>query len=69
MKRWEASYTVELSLLLPVLLLVLLLPVYMGYEMYQTTEAASVSGWEDDFCAEAQVRKVRFAEDIWEELR
>ena len=30
MKKAEASYTVELALLLPAVLLALLLPVYMG---------------------------------------
>lgn len=69
MKRYEASYTVELALLLPVLILTLTLPIYMGYEMYQTAREKSVSGWEEDFCAETQVRRVRFTEDIWEGLK
>lgn len=69
MKKYEASYTVEMALLLPLLLLTLLLPIYMGYEMYEMTKEESVNGWKDSFCAEKQVRKVRFAEDIWEELK
>ena len=68
MKKQEASYTVEMSLLLPLLLIVLFTPVHMGYEMYRQTKEASVRAWDETFCAEEKVRKIKFAENIWEEL-
>ncbi len=61
MKKAEASYTVELALLLPAVLLALLLPVYMGYELYRETVQVSVCGYDTAFCAEEKVRAVRFA--------
>lgn len=63
----EASYTVELALLLPVVLFVLFAPVYLGYHMYGQTKECSVSGWEQDFCAEEKVRNLKLAEHIWKE--
>ena len=68
-KRQEASYTVELSLLVPVLLFTLFSPVYLGYEMYGQTREASVLGWDEKFCAEDQVRKIKFTENILEEWK
>lgn len=65
----EASYTVELSLLLPVVLFVLFAPIYMGYEFYSRTEQVSVSGWDTSFCAEKKVRNIKLAGDILEELK
>lgn len=67
MRRLEASYTVELALLLPVVIFVLLTPIYMGYDMCAQTRKASISGWEEDFFAEKRVRKVKFIEDFWED--
>lgn len=67
MRQLEASYTVELALILPVIIFVLLTPVYMAYELYQQTKNASVLGWEATFDAEENVRKIKFLEDIWEE--
>lgn len=69
MMRQEASYTVELSLLLPVILLALFLPVHLGYELYGQARTASVSCWDEAFCAEGTVRKIKFAENIMEELK
>ena len=65
----EASYTVELSLLLPVVLFVLFAPVYTGYALYSQTEQVSVSGWDNTFCAEKKVRNTKLAGDILEELK
>ncbi len=69
MKKTEASYTVELALLLPVILYVLVVPVYMGYEMYEQTKAVSVLAWDEKICAEEQVLKIKFAKEVLEELR
>lgn len=69
MKKKEASYTVELSLLMPVILFVLFAPLYLGYEMYAQTKEVSVCGWDETFCAEEKVRKIKFAETILEELQ
>lgn len=69
MKQLEASYTVEMALLLPVVLFALLGPVIMGYEMYQQTKNASICGWNEEFCPEEKVRLVRVSGDIWEELK
>ena len=55
----EASYTAELSLLLPVLLFVLFAPIFMGYKLYSRTEQLSVCGWEESFCAEKNVRNIK----------
>lgn len=67
MKKLEASYTVEIALLLPVIWFVLITPVSMGYKMYKQTVEASVSGWEAAFCAEKRVRLMNSAEKILEE--
>lgn len=69
MKKAEASYTVELALLLPAVLLALLLPVYMGYELYRETVQAAVCGYDTVFCAEEKVRAVRFARNMSEEWK
>ena len=69
MKKQEASYTVELSLLLPVLLFVLFTPLYMGYQMYEKTARASVCGWDKDFHAVGRVREINFAGKFLEELK
>lgn len=69
MKRQEASYTVELALLLPVILYVLLSPVYTGYDLYKQTKQASVSGWDQKFCADEQVRGIIFLGTILEERK
>lgn len=58
-KRWEGSYTVEMALLLPVILLALLLPVYTAYDMYDEVKADSAYDWDEEFCAEENIRKMR----------
>lgn len=69
MKKLEASYTVEIALLLPVIWFVLITPVSMGYKMYKQTMEASVGGWETAFCAEKRVRMMNSAENILEEVK
>lgn len=69
MMRQEASYTVEIALLLPVVLFVLFAPVYLGYEMYKTAEETFVCSWEEEFCAEDKVRNIKIAQDAWEDWR
>ena len=64
MKKSEGSYTVELALLLPVLLLSLFAPVYMGYDMYMQTKKASVFVWEETERAEERVLKIKFAKEV-----
>lgn len=67
MKRQEASYTVELALLLPVLLFVLFAPVCLGYDLYESVREASVCGWEEDFDAAGRVRRLKRTEAIKKE--
>ncbi len=69
MKKKEASYTVELALLLPVMLFVLIAPIYTGYEMYAQTKQMSASGWEASFGAEKKVRKIKFVKYLLEEWK
>ena len=38
----EASYTVELALLMPILFLAVLLPIYTGFRLYEKTQEVSV---------------------------
>ena len=66
MKRQEASYTVELALLMPILVFVLFEPVYLGYELYECARQASVSGWEEGFDADGRVRVLKFTERVIE---
>lgn len=61
MRKLEASYTAELSLLLPVLLLALFLPVYLGYELYGQAQKASEFCWDEEFRAEEIVYGIQFA--------
>lgn len=67
MKRLEASYTVELALLLPVLLFALFAPVYLGYNLYGQVKEASVCSWDEKFCAAREVRGIKTMEDIRKE--
>ncbi len=69
MKKKEASYTVELCLILPLLLFALYTPVSMGYDLYSQTKRVSVCGWNETFCAEEKVRNIKFAGNILEELK
>ncbi len=59
----------ELALLLPVLLLSLFAPVYMGYDMYMQTKEASVFVWEETERAEERVLKIKFAKEVLEEWK
>lgn len=67
MRQQEASYTVEMAVLMPIVLFVLLMPVYMGYEMCAQTKQASVCGWDKTFCAESIVWDIKFLEKMSEE--
>lgn len=69
MKQWEASYTVELSLLLPVVFLTMLLPIYTGYQLYEEGKKTSVCSWDESFCAEDKIRDIKLAGEVWEELK
>ncbi len=69
MKRQEASYTVELSLLLPIVVFVLFAPIYTGFSLYGQTKEASVCGWDAEFCAEERVRSLTWVEKRKEELQ
>lgn len=64
MKRFEASYTVELALLLPIVILVLMMPIYTGFRLYEETENTSVCGWNKDYVPEEQLRKILFVTKI-----
>lgn len=63
MKRWEGSYTVEISLLLPVIILTMLLPVYLGYQMYAEGKETMVYSWDETFCPENKIRNMKFVEE------
>lgn len=69
MKKIEASYTVELSLLMPVILLTMFLPIYKGYELCKEVKENSVYVWEDAFCPEEKIRKIKIAENLLEEIK
>lgn len=62
MKKYEASYTVEVAMLAMVIMLTLFLPIYAAYDLYEETKQASVSGWDNDFCAETKIRMWRLVE-------
>lgn len=68
MEKWEASYTVELALLLPILIFALFAPIYAGYDLYGQAKKCVVSGWDEDFCPTETVRKLSAAKDVWEVL-
>lgn len=69
MKRAKGSYSVELALLLPLVLFALYAPIYAGYRLYAQTRGVSACGWDESFCAEERVRKIKFAEGIVEGLK
>lgn len=64
MKKQEASYTVELALLMPFFLFALFMPVHAGYRLYAQAKAKSVCGWDASFEVQKAVRRVVFVEDI-----
>lgn len=68
MEKWEASYTVELALLLPIFLFALFAPIYAGYDLYGQARENVVCGWDESFCASQTVRKIILAKDVWEVL-
>lgn len=69
MKKQEASYTVELALLMPLIVVVLILPIYMGYDMYSRAKQRPAGGWDESFCAEENVWNRKFAEKVVEEWK
>ncbi len=69
MIRCEASYTVEIALLMPLILLAILLPVYAGYALYEEVKNTSVYVQEKKSCAEDKIRGMKAAGELWEEYR
>ena len=67
MKREEASYTVELSLMMPVVVFVLFAPVYAGLRLYEQTAEISACGLDQEFCAEEGVRNIKWAKEMRKE--
>ncbi|MBO5373515.1 MAG: pilus assembly protein [Lachnospiraceae bacterium] len=67
--RLEASYTVEAALLMPLLFLAILLPVYAGYSLYAEVKNTSVYVAEQKEFAEDTIRKLKLAEELWEEIK
>ena len=65
MKRAKGSYTVELALLLPLVLFALYAPIYAGYRLYAQTRGVSACGWDESFCAEERVRKIKLQKALW----
>lgn len=62
----EASYTVELALLMPVIFLAVLLPVYTGFFLYEKTKV--VSAYEKEVGSmEEKIRNIRLKKELWEE--
>lgn len=67
MIRCEASYTVEIALLMPLILLAVFLPIYAGYNLYGEVKKASVYVQEKSSCAEDVIRGMKTAKEFWEE--
>lgn len=63
MERWEGSYTVEMALLLPVIILTMLLPIYLAYDLYAEGCETVVYSWDTEFCAEQKIRDMKFVEE------
>ncbi|MCM1257934.1 MAG: hypothetical protein NC307_08785 [Roseburia sp.] len=69
MKRAEGSYTVEITLLLPLMILAMFLPVYKSFDCYKEVKQESAYVWKQDFVPEEKIRKMQLAKDIWEEIK
>jgi len=69
MKRLEASYTIEMTLLLPLIFLAMFLPVYMAYDFYEEVREDSAYVWQTELKPEEKIRKMKFAKDVWEDIR
>ena len=69
MLRYEASYTMEMALLMPLLLLAVLLPIYSGYGLYEEVKGTSVYVGEKKSCAEDSLRALKMAGELWEEYK
>lgn len=69
MKNLEGSYTVEVTLLLPLILMAMFLPIYKSFDYYKDVKQDSAFTWDKNFVPEDKIRKIQLAEDIWEELK
>lgn len=69
MKNLEGSYTVEVTLLLPLILMAMFLPIYKSFDCYKDVKKDSAFRWEKSFVPEEKIRKMQLAEGIWEELK
>ncbi len=69
MKKMDASYTVEITLLLPLLILAMFLPIYKAYDFYGEVKKDSAYVWQKDLKPEEKIRKMKFAKEIWEDLK
>ncbi|MDE6903800.1 MAG: hypothetical protein K2P76_02445 [Lachnospiraceae bacterium] len=69
MKKVEGSFTVEITLLAPLIFLAMFLPVFKAFDFYKDVEQDSLYVWQENFVPEESIRKIQFAEEIWEEIR
>lgn len=69
MKRAEGSYTVELTLLLPLIFLAMFMPIHKAFDCYGEVRQDSVYVWKEEFVPEEKIRKMQLVESIWEEIR
>lgn len=69
MKKAEGSYTVEITLLMPLIILAMFLPIYKTFDCYREVKQDSVYVWKSDFVPEEKIRKMQLAKNIWEEIR
>lgn len=69
MKRAEGSYTVEITLLMPLIILAMFLPVYKAFDCYKEVKQDSVYVWKKEFVPEEKIRKMQLAQNIWEDIK
>lgn len=69
MGRLEASYTVELTLLLPLIILAMFLPVYKAYDFFDEVKQDCAYVWQKDLEPEKKIRKIKFAKELWEDIK
>lgn len=69
MKRAEGSYTVEITLLMPLIILAMFLPIYKTFDCYKEVKQDSVYVWKKEFVPEEKIRKIQLAQNIWEDLK
>jgi len=69
MKRFEGSYTVEITFLLPLIFMAMFLPIYKAFDCYKEVKQDSGYIWEKNFVPEEKIRKMQLAEIVWEDLK